>query len=227
MNKKKNKIDIFSIVNEINSYTENHMKEINWEKNAVDIVRTIKISKFRKNKNHNKYFTFSLKFVIPSVIIILMIGISIGLFISYNDDITKSNSPQPHYQETRITLAKLESTLNKREINTYFDQANLLLTEIMEESENRTITTDIKYINSRRIRGLLRKNRFFNKNSYDAKWLVSNSLLKKIEWVLIEILMSDGKLDYNKLKQLQKYIIDEKLLFKVKLLSSEASFSEV
>jgi hypothetical protein len=136
-------------------------------------------------------------------VVILILEIFIGQFIAYNRNnrnFTKSNSLQTYNQETRITLAKLESTLNKKEINAYFDQANLLLTEIMEVCDNRAITTDIKYINSRRVRILLRKNRLFNKDSYDAKWLVSHSLLKKIEWVLIEILMSEGKLDCNKQK---------------------------
>ncbi len=230
MNKKSDKINVFSIIDEININTESQMKDINWEKNAIDIVRTVKLNEFKKNKKDNKYFTFPFKFAIPLTVVILMIGIFIGQFISYNgnsNNFTKPNSFQTHNQETIITLAKLESTLNKREINAYFDQANLLLTEIMEVCNNRAITTDIKYINSRRVRSLLRKNRLFNKDSYDAKWLVSHSLLKKIEWVLIEILMSEGKLDCDKQKQLQKYITEERLLFKVRLLSSEASFSEV
>ncbi len=224
MNTKSKEFNISSIVNEINIDVEKQMQEIDWEKSAIDINRTVKLSKFNKKK-HTNYFNFSLRFAIPIATLILIIGVSLGYFLSIRN-ITQTN-PSQYQTSAKITLARLESTLNKREINIYFSQAHLLLTEIMEVCVDNTIKIDTKYLNNRRVKKLLKKNRYFNKNSSDSQWLVSRNLLGKIEWVLLEILMADGELGCEIQKKLQKYITNERLLFKLRLLSSEASFSEV
>ena len=216
--------DISSIVNEINVDAEKQMEGINWDKNALDITRSVKLNKFNKKKRTG-YFSFSLRYAIPVTAFIFIIGISLGYFLSISN--TGSISPDSFQKTSKITLAKLESTLNKRELNVYFEQAHLLLTEIMEVCKNNTIKIDTKYLNNRRVKNLLKMNRYFKKDSSESQLLVSQGLLKKIEWVLLEILMTDGELSCEKQKELQKYIIDERLLFKLRLLSSEASFSEV
>ena len=224
MSTKSKEFNISSIVNEINIDVEKQMQEIDWGKSAIDINRMVKLSKFNKRK-HVNFFDFSLQFMTSIVAFTLIIGVLLGYFLSIKN-VTNIN-PSKYQTSPKITLTRLESTLNKREINIYFAQAHLLLTEIMEVCVDNTIKIDTKYLNNRRVKKLLKKNRYFNKNSSDSQWLVSRNLLGKIEWVLLEILMADGELGCEIQKKLQKYITKERLLFKLRLLSSEASFSEV
>ncbi len=222
--KNKKSLDILSIIDDINTDAEMKMESIDWDKNAADITRNVKINNFNKF-NKKRSYNFTLRTSMLMVASVLLVGISLGYFLT-NRNIREANTYIPE-KGARITMARLESTLNRREITLYFEQAHMLITEIMEVCKDHTITTDSKYITTRRVKNLLKKNRLFNKDSSDPKWLVSQNLLKKIEWILLEILMSDGELSCEKQKKLQEYISKERLLFKLRLLSSEASFSEV
>jgi hypothetical protein len=53
--------------------------------------------------------------------------------------------------------------------------------------------------------------------------------LEKIDWLLYEILMTstDDEISCKKIEQLQDYIKQERLLFKIRLVGEELAISEV
>jgi hypothetical protein len=84
-------------------------------------------------------------------------------------------------------------------------------------------------VDIRRVRTLLGKSRYFRENLDNPQLLSSKPLLKKIEWLLYEILMTNIEEDISckKLQQLQDYIKQERLLFKIRLVGKELTLSEV
>ncbi len=217
-------IDIAGLVNRINLDAERESKQIDWERSVADITRSVKLSKFNRIKSPG-IAGILLKLALPASLAILVIGISIGYLMTQKGNDNSLRLMPKQSNNERLMLTKLESTLVRRELGIYFDQAHILIAEIMEschpegpDSSGETVSLDMP-----RVRALLKKNRYFEQDNSDLQWMQARTLLKKIEWLLFEILMCDGELNCEKQQKLQKYISDERLLFKLRLMGNESS----
>ena len=130
---------------------------------------------------------------------------------------------------SKSSLDRLENTLARKEVASYFDQTQLVLTDLMKQCRTDGSFSLQNQVDMRRVRTLLEKSRYFREDLDNPQLLSSKPLLKKIEWLLYEILMTNIEEDISckKLQQLQDYIKQEQLLLKIRLVGKELQLSEV
>jgi len=239
----------FAIIRRINEDTcslddacEREMATIDWEENAYTISSRIPFKQVSSSPSYSRWaglrfyfrelsYRFQWKYAVPVVAGIFLLGISLGYFLFHvsptgSDELKNELVPIASSEDS---VATLENTLARKEITGYFSQTQLVLTDLMKQCNNDGTFSFQSQMDLQRVRSLLDKNRYFNQNLNDPQFMSSKKLLKKIEWLLFEILMSDtnDKTSCQKLQELQEYIKNERLLFKIRLVGKDLSVSEI
>jgi len=194
-----------------------------WEQFPSKIVHT-KHSQDRIS-SHGFYLKPSgWKILVPVLGSFFIMGIITGYLLFYKsskEDVIGKSAFRT------ASLAKIETTLAKKEVGEYFKQSQLIITDLMKQcSLNETMTWK-NQDNIKRIKLLLTKSRYFNQNLNNPQLLSTQILLEKIEWLLFELLIIDKDVSCEKLQHLQKFIQKERLLFKIRLIEKELFLSEV
>lgn len=206
---------------------ENIMTSIDWEKTAETISNHIPFKK--PTRHQTSWLHLSWKWLAPAMASIFLFGILLGYFLFYH-------APTPPSQPLSISenhpiqdnsLNRLENSLARKEVVGYFQQSQLVLTNLMNTCENENPASWKNNVDMSQVRTLLKKNRYFNQNLNDPSLSNSKLLLNKIEWLLYELSMADEKSSCEKLQQLQDYIRQERLLFKIRLVGKELSSNEI
>jgi hypothetical protein len=210
------------------------MASIDWEDAAQIITNNIPFKRTAPRNSKKPWFDFNLsaisfswKLAVPAMAGIFLLGIWLGyLFFHVNPTGTSGTSVSA---TPEFSLDRLENTLARKEVASYFDQTQLVLTDLMKQCSTDESFSLQNQVDMRRVRTLLGKSRYFRENLNEPQLLSIKKLLKKIEWLLYEILMTDIEEDISckKLQQLQNYIKQERLLFKIRLVGKEVSLSEV
>jgi len=201
------------------------MQSINWEETAQTINSAIPFKHYRPAVSRGTSFLFNWKLAGPVLAGVFLLGIWLGYLFFHV-------SPYPPLLPGKktspgVSLARLENTLAKKEVVHYFKQSQLVLTDLMKQCDVDGSFSWKNQLDIKRVRALLGKNRYFSQNLNHPELLGSKKLLKKIEWLLYEILMSDDSTSCQQLQRLQDYIKHERLLLKIRLVGKELSFSEV
>lgn len=216
--------DIYRESNQINEEAEALMQTIDWEENAQKVSRSIRFK--RPHRTWNLFFQpFNWKLAAPVLTGVFILGIWLGYILFYKALHIPSLPGKP--LETRATLARLETTLARREIKGYFKQTQLLLMDLMRQCDDYGIAAWPTQENRQQVRTLLNKNRYFNHDLTNPQLLSTRQLLKKIEWLLYEMLTLDEETSCDHLHRLREYIRQERLLLKMRLVGKDISFSEV
>jgi hypothetical protein len=211
------------------------MASIDWGKTAHTITGNIPFEKVPRQSKKPWFdfywsrISFSWKLAVPAMAGIFLLGIWFGYLFFH---ITPTNTPGPFtpgLSTSKSSLDRLENTLARKEVASYFDQTQLVLTDLMKQCSTDGSFSLQNQVDMRRVRTLLGKSRYFRENLDNPQLLSSKPLLKKIEWLLYEILMTNIEEDISckKLQQLQDYIKQERLLFKIRLVGKELTLSEV
>ena len=211
------------------------MASIDWEETAHTITGNIPFEEApRKSKKPWFDFdwsriSFSWKLAVPAMAGIFLLGIWLGYLFFHVTPTYTSGTLTPELSTSKSSLDRLENTLARKEVASYFDQTQLLLTDLMKQCSTDGSFSLQNQVDIRRVRTLLGKSRYFKENLDNPQLLSSKPLLKKIEWLLYEILMTDIEEDISckKLQQLQNYIKQERLLLKIRLVGKELTLSEV
>jgi hypothetical protein len=206
------------------------MAGIDWEKNAELISSSIPFASpaAQVSRRWGGFSpAFNLKLATAALSLMLFIGIGIGYLL-----FRQPSNPQVPVMvrkgaEVDTSLAQLENTLAKREVRQYFQQSQLVLTDLMGQCSPDGSFAWKNQLDIRQVRALLSKSRYFKRNLDNPDLLGSKQLLKKIEWLLYELLMNSDDTSCQKLERLQEYIKEERLLFKIRLIGKELSPSEV
>lgn len=230
----------YAILKEIHSETQRVgdaaevlMETIDWEENARDISRAVRINESRHRvRAWRPSWSFALptmgwKVAAPVLAGVFILGISLGYLLFYR-------SPQPPLIEEEFlkpgneaVINRLETTLTRREMQGYFLQTQLLLTDLMRQCDEEGAATWSGGANRQRVRTLLNKNRYFNDDLSNPELLSTRQLLKRIEWLLYEIVELNEKSSCRDLQRLQDYIRKERLLLKLRLVAKDISYKEV
>lgn len=215
------------------------MAAIDWEETARTIASNISFEEApRKSKRPWFDFnwsgvSFSWKFAVPAMAGIFLLGIWLGYLFFH---VTPTDTSVPSIRSlpekdvpAASSLDRLENTLARKEVVSYFDQTQLVLTDLMKQCNTDGSFSLQNQVDIRRVRTLLGRSRYFRENLDNPQLLTSKPLLKKIEWLLYEILMTgiDEDTSCQKLQQLQDYIKQERLLLKIRLVGKELTLSEV
>jgi hypothetical protein len=202
------------------------MKSIDWEENAHIITRSVRFRERRPAWGFS-FPSFNWKLAVPTMAAVLLLGIWLGYLLFYNAAPTGINEELEKEPEARFALARLETTLNKKEMQGYFQQTQILLTDLMRQCDEDQMVSWAAKINRERVKTLLNKNRYFSRDINNPQLLSTRPLLEKIEWLLYEILTLNDDISCRKLQHLQDYIRRERLLLKLRLVSKDISFKEV
>jgi hypothetical protein len=209
------------------------MASIDWEENARTITRQIPFKKTRQSwfafSMKDAAITFNWKLAMPLVTGIFLMGIWLGYLLFHQPPRPIPSTQLMAREDTAsgLPLERLEQTLARQEVAGYFKQSQLVLADLMQHCEADGSFSIDNRVDKQRVRALLSKNRYFKDNLDDPRLSASKPLLKKIEWLLYELLMTGDDSSCQKLERLQEYIKKERLLFKIRLIGEELSLSEV
>ncbi len=231
---------LFQSTAELNKETQAVMDSIDWEQNAIDIARTARVSHATRTSRQRDnvpgrfpltfgFNLFNRRLVVPAAVAALFFVLGIGIWLGYllfHTPPTPGPGILPMLPQ-QASLERLETTLAKKELAGYLSGAQLVITDLMQQctpGEGETVRAGW---NRRGVSELLSKSRYLNRDLDDPQLLTSRELLKKIEWLLYEILTSDDRMSCEELKHLQDYIRKEKLLLKIRLVDKDITFNEV
>jgi hypothetical protein len=210
----------------IRDAAEASMETIDWEENAQIITRSVRFRERRRAWSFSLP-AFNWKLAVPTLASVLLLGVWLGYLLFYNvpsDSVTEPYEVKP---TAEFALARLETTLAKKEMQGYFQQTQMLLTDLMRQCDEEGMVTWAAQVNRKRVKTLLNKNRYFRQDINNPQLLSTRPLLEKIEWLLYEILTLNDEVSCRKLQHLQDYIRRERLLLKLRLVSKDISFKEV
>jgi len=215
------------------------MATIDWEASAEAITGRIPFEEPavsygpRRNRARRWGFGFNFQFgwklLAPAMAGVLLLGIWLGyLFFHVSPH---PMLPGPGDPSSGESMARLENTLARKEMAGYFQQSQLVLTDLMTNCNTDGSFSMQDQVDMRRVRKLLSKSRYVHQNADDPRFMSNKELLDKLDWLLYEILMTDTQANRDitceKMQKLQDYIREEKLLFKLRLADKELSLDEV
>lgn len=202
------------------------MQSIDWEESARLISRSAR-SRFLSPARRFS-FSFNLsnwKVLVPIAAAVLVLGMWLGYLLFHTP------RGQQFFQTgagvSHSPLRRLETTLATREVSSYFKQTQMVLTDLMGQCEPEGVISWQRQLNRERVKALLSKSRYFEQNLDSPRLLSTRALLKKIEWLLYEILAMEGEVSCDQLQRIQEYIRQERLLFKIQLIEKDVAHSEV
>ena len=211
------------------------MTSIDWQETAQTISDAVSRkgwgagSRKSRLRWHDLAVSFKWKLAVPMLTGVFLLGIWLG-YIFFHSPLKPPGPVRPMEDiPSETSLARLEKTLAKKEVASYFMQTQLVLTDLMKQCDTEASFSIQNQVDLQRVRALLSKSHYFKRSLDDPQLMSSKPLLKKIEWLLYEILMTDGddETSCQRLQQLQEYIKKERLLFKIRLVGKELSLSEV
>lgn len=232
----------FLLVQRISSET-NHLDEscdavmtsIDWQETAQTISDAVSRkgwgpgSRKSRLRWHELAVSFKWKLAVPMLTGVFLLGIWLG-YIFFHSPL-KPPAPVRPVEDipSETSLARLEKTLAKKEVAGYYKQTQFVLTDLMKQCDTEGSFSIRDQVDIQRIRALLNKSSYFKRNLDDPQLMSNKLLLKKIEWLLYEILMTDTNKENScrQLQRLQDYIKQERLLLKIRLAEEELSLSEV
>lgn len=224
---------IYGVTRDINEAAESSMETVDWEANAERIARIARAARFKRSARDRAFsfnpFNFNWGPAVPALAGVFVLGILLGYLLFYTP-VPPGFSPTggtaaPRNADT--TLARLETTLAKREMRGYFQQTQMLLTDLMRQCDDDGTASWNTGVNRRQVRTLLNKNRYFNQDLSNPQFLSTRRLLKKIEWLLYEMVALDDGASCEQLQRIQEFIRKERLLLKLRLVGKDISFKEV
>jgi len=212
-------VEIFKNMESLNRESDLLMEKIDWEKNAQDTSRGIRLKGTRAAKKFS--FTFNMsnwKILVPITAAVLLFGVYLGYLLFH---VSPGEKIFPAESQQQVSLAHLETVLAEKEVSGYFKEAQLVLTDLMRRCD---VDGDAFYqdrLNRERVKLLLSRNKYFTRNLDNPRLMSSRNLLKKIEWLLYEILSIDDAASCRQLQQIQDYIRQERLLLKIRLIGKD------
>lgn len=213
-------MELFENMEALNEASENVMATIDWDRNAQDIGRNIRMKSSRASRSFP--FTFNIldwKALVPLTASVLLLGIWLGYLLFHAAPADKFL--QPGTPSTQASLARLEATLAEKEVSNYMKDAQLVLTDLMRQCDIDGNVFNRDRLNRKRVKLLLNRSKYFNQNLDNPRLLSSRNLLQKIEWLLYEIITMDENISCDQLEHLQDYIRRERLLLKIRLISKD------
>lgn len=219
---------MYGAARETTEAAEREMARIDWNANAENISSGIRFKRSRQYRDARlPRFGFTWKMALPALAGVFILGISLGYFLFYDSarpgPLTDNGQPF----QAKTTLARLETTLARREMQGYFQQTQMLLTDLMRQCDDDGTGAWTSELTRRQARILLNKNRYFSEDLSNPQFLSSRRLLKKLEWLLYEIVTLDENASCDQLRHLQDFIRKERLLLKLRLVGKDIDFQEV
>ena len=210
-------------VDELDIENEKIIETIDWD----DVTATISSRVRSVPSQVSKRFSVNLsnwKVLVPVGMTVFILGIAVGFLLFQ----TGSNNLEleKFKLEPELSLTRIESALDKKEVINYLKQSQLILTDLMKQSDHRESVSISKNLHIKKAKYLLRQNRYFKKNLNDPSLFIARNLIQKIEWLLIEILSMDQDISTDDLYRLQLFIEREKLLLKIRLIEKELTYQK-
>jgi hypothetical protein len=157
--------------------------------------------------------------LVPITAAVLIFGVFLGYLLFHTSPGKSLYQPQASIQQA--SLARLETTLAEREIVNYFEEAHLVLTDLMRSCDANGAAVYPDRLNRSQVKLLLNRSKYFSRELDSPRLLISKGLMKKIEWLLYEILTLEDSISCTQLQQLQDYIRREQLLLKIRLMEKD------
>jgi len=215
---------IFQETGELDSQIDQVMEEIDWQAVSNSIHKNIR-TRHSAQKNTKIIPMYSMKIALPAAAALVILGLLMGYLLFNTQNLQKpaiDTSP-----EGKVTLARLETTLAKKEVGNFFKQTQLVFTDLMRQCDPQDRVLWWNRLNKQRVKYLLEKSRYFTRDLDNPHLMATRGILKKIEWILFEMITLEDHITCRRLQQLQDYIHKEKLLLKIRLLEQNVTVSEV
>ncbi len=202
------------------------MQNIDWDANAVNVSRTARVKSSRVQRLVPLQVR-QWKFAAPVMAALLFVGVMVGYLLFHSSPTgPKALGPGDGTPSASgATLARLETTLARKELRRFFQQTQLMLTELMRPCGE--ASAPVPAVSHAQVRVLLNKSRYFEQDLGNPRLASARPLMRKIEWVLYELSSTNDNLSCQQVRRLQQYIKKEQLLLKLHLVGKDIEYNEV
>jgi hypothetical protein len=215
-------LEIFEKMDSLSAASEEAMAAIDWDRNAQEISRNTRVRSSRSSRPIS--FTFNIlnwKALLPLTASVLLIGIWLGYLLFHSAAANNSVGPGTSNATPQFSLARLEAAITEKEVSGYMKDAQLIITDLMRQCDLDGNAFYRDRLNKQQVKSMLNKSKYFNRDLNNPRLLSSRNLLKKIEWLLYEILALEKNVSCDQLQRLQDYIRRERLLLKIRLIGKD------
>ncbi|MCU0289806.1 MAG: zf-HC2 domain-containing protein, partial [Acidobacteria bacterium] len=127
--------NIFHETRQIDQEANAVMAAIDWKENARDISLGVHINQIRRPSRAWNFLwqPGNWKLAIPVLAAVFILGICLGYFLFYQGHQKPLPVDELLKQEDNVLMQRLETALTRREMQGYFVQTQLLLTDLMRQ----------------------------------------------------------------------------------------------
>jgi hypothetical protein len=202
---------------------QNEANKIDWEENALKIIRKTKIEDV-SSKSTTKGFSdwffkapYKLGFAVISII-------AFGLIFLFLMNRNEPMNEQPIIPANSVE--NMENTLAKNETVEYLRQSSIILSSVANMTTRRLNNDDLKQ-NAKQAKNLLLKKKYLNRNLNNYELSNAQSICNQVEYLLYDISQIKNSSDTDSLNSLKNIIQDKKIMLKIKLVQAELTNKEV
>ena len=199
---------------------ESIMQTIDWDHTAATISRNARLRSSKRKRDFSIRLS-NWKVLVPVMGAIFALGLILGRLI------LDFRGPEPirlaDRQINTTSANRLESVMAQREIMGYLKQTQLVILDLMKEAEGQPQFAVSTTIPREKVRTLLAKNRYFNQHLNETNLLSARNTLRKIEWLLYELISVEGPVTQQQMRDIQLFIERERLLLKIHIIEKELS----
>ncbi|MBN2346631.1 MAG: zf-HC2 domain-containing protein [Candidatus Aminicenantes bacterium] len=201
---------------ESNAETDAVMEGIDWDALSRRIVSRSMTGGDRAGKTAPR----PLLALVPLAAAILIVVAGLGIFFW-----TRGAKLVPPGREDgaleAASVAHLESGLARREVVTYLQQSQVMLTGLLKNCASEEIAPWEMRLAERQARELLLKKKYFRQHLSELEWSKVRNVSERIDWLSYEILQLGDQRLCERVSRLQRIMEDERLLLKIRLIQSD------
>ena len=217
MKEKMNQEKLFQDLEDIRRQVERESEAVDWEMNRRIIMQRIQAE--RESVRHKTgIFAFPRRAALAGVVMIAACFIaSLVIFL-------------PGAGETLIITGRvqnleiIQNSFARMDTIDYLRESEMILSEIMDENMSAEFSIED---NRDRIRSLLRKKNYLDKNLGDLNLAKAKSVCNQIELLLFELTSEEHPVSRENIELVRYFVKSRKLLLKINILQDELSEREV
>lgn len=217
MKKKMNQKKLFQDLEDIRRQAEKESKAVDWEMNRRIIMQRIQAER-ESVRDKTRIFAFPRRAALAGVAMIAAcLIVSLVIFL-------------PGTGETLMTTGKVENleviqnSFARMDTIDYLRESEMILSEIMDENMSAEFIIED---NRDRIRSLLRKKNYLDKNLDDLNLAKAKPVCNQIELLLFELTSQEHPMSSENIELVRYFVKSRKLLLKINILQDELSDREV
>jgi hypothetical protein len=202
---------------------QNEANSVDWDQNASDILRKVKLAEIEQQETSSVLFPKLLKLPYKlgiAAVTFLVMGF-IFLYLMEKNGLEDERLIVPG-----DSMERMEKTMAKNETVEYLQQSSMILSSVSSMSTRKLDNSALRQ-NAEHAKNLLLKKKYLNRDLNNYELSNAQSVCNQVEYLLYDISQIKNPSDIESLNNLKNLIQNKKIMLKIKLVQSELVNNEV